>query len=112
MGDGNPCQALYEFAGATRCGNCDGIDNPLNHSQAVVLSGLKAHFAVQGIEALPFFMQKSSRIGQLSIATVNRPGVLARHTPPLCLGNLIQLGINTPQGHSYKLTVHFFEPMS
>ena len=112
MGDGNPCQALYEFAGATRCGNCDGIDNPLNHSQAVVLSGLKAHFAVQGIEALPIFLQKSSGIGQLSLAAVTRPGVPARHTPPLYLVNLIQLSVNTRQGHSYKLTVHFSEPMS
>ena len=37
----------------------DRLDNLFNHSQAVVLSGLKAHFAVQGIEALPFFLQKS-----------------------------------------------------
>jgi hypothetical protein len=77
-----------------------------------VLSGLKAHFAVQGIEALPIFLQKSSRIGQLSIATSNRPRVPARHTPPLYLVNLIQLSVNTRQGHSYKLTVHFSEPMS
>ncbi len=112
MGDGNSRQALQEFAGTARCGNCDSLDNPLNHSQAVVLSGLKAHFAVQGIEALPIFLQKSSSIGQLSIAAVNRPGVPARHTPPLCLVNLIQLSVNTHQGHSHKLTVHFSEPMS
>ena len=112
MRDGNPCQALQEFSGTAGCGNCDSLDNPLNHSQAVVFSGLKTHFAVQGIEALPFFLQKSSRIGQLSIAAANRPRVPARHTPPLYLVNLIQLGINTRQGHSYKLTVHSFEPMS
>ena len=81
MGDGNSRQALQEFAGTARCGNCDSLDNPLNHSQAVVLSGLKAHFAVQGIEALPFFLQKSSGIGQLSIAAANCPRVPACHTP-------------------------------
>ena len=37
---------------------------------------------------------------------------VARHTPPLYLVNLIQLSVNTRQGHSYKRTVHFFEPMS
>ena len=112
MGDGNPCQALQEFAGTAGCRNCDRLDNPLNHSQAVVLSGLKAHFAVQGIEALPFFLQKSSGIGQLSIAAANRPRVSACHTPSLYLVNLIQLSVNARQSHSYKLTVHFSEPMS
>lgn len=83
MGDGNSCQALQKLAGTARCRNCDSLDNPLNHSQAVVLSGFKAHFAVQGIEALPVLLQQSSVIGQLSIAAVNRPGVPARYTPPL-----------------------------
>ena len=59
MGDGNPCQALQELDGTAGYRNCDRLDNLFNHSQAVVLSGLKAYFAVQGIEALPFFLQKS-----------------------------------------------------
>ena len=72
MGDGNPCQALQEFSGTAGCRNCDRLDNSFNHSQAVVLSGLKAHFAVQGIEALPFFLQKSSGIGQQQIVLESR----------------------------------------
>ena len=48
MRDGNPCQALQEFSGNAGCRNCDRFDNPLNHSQAVVLSGFKAILRSRG----------------------------------------------------------------
>ena len=79
VGYGNPCQVLKKLASAAGCRSCNSLDNPLNHAHAVVLSGFKAHFTVQGIEALPAFPQQSPGIGQFPMAAVNRPGIPARH---------------------------------